>query len=128
MNGSRCEFCFEYFSDNIKLNLHKVLKRASISDPCVVCGKVIPACVSRKRHLESHPMCRVCKVHFKSEDLLSMHKIIHHSSSIPPELLVSTRSDVFICYLCELDFNDASLARIHVNSMHFLLKQIMTSL
>ena len=128
MSGSRCEFCFEYFHDKLKLNLHMVLKRATIPDPCVVCGKVIPACVSRRRHMDTHPMCKCCRVHFKNDDMLAMHKIIHHSSSIPPELLVSRRSDMFVCYLCELDFNDASLARIHINSVHFLLKQIMISL
>lgn len=128
MSGFRCEYCYEYFPDSIKLNLHFILKKSTIPDPCIVCGKVVPGCISRKRHMESHPVCSCCKVHFKSEDLLSMHKIIHHSSSIPPELLVSKRSDMYICYICELDFNDPSLARIHINCMHFLLKQIITSL
>lgn len=120
-----CLYCFKKFESKTQLNSHISEFQPLIKDPCVVCNKNIHDCISRKHHLDSHPMCMKCKIHFKRDEFLSSHKIVHHASEIPEDLFYADDEGHYICYICEQPFSDSLLAQAHVTSRHLILKTIL---
>lgn len=129
MNGKeyRCNSCKKYFGNFEEFDLHAFTNTPQIDDPCIVCDEIILNCASRKKHLETHPKCKKCKIHFKSESFIAAHKIIFHCKDIPRKL-INAEYGIYICYLCDATFADEYLAEIHVNSTHFLLKTIVSNI
>lgn len=125
--SAHCPHCQETFRDRIKLNFH-LLNSASSNDPCVVCKVDIPTCVTRKHHIDSHPMCQHCKIHFKDEENMHLHKIVYHSDTVPENLFLKTAHGWCICYLCDLLFDDAELVNIHIKASHFVIKNTLQHL
>ena len=123
-----CIHCKEEFSDEIKLNLHLIKYMPMVKDPCVVCKNDIPECISRRNHLNSHPSCKICFIHFKSNDFLTLHKITYHSESLPRSLYSRNINQDFICYLCDMSFSDLGLIEIHISCNHFILKNIFSKI
>ena len=123
-----CSYCHQEFSDRVKLTLHVLHLTPKHHDPCVVCDTQIPECVTRKEHLDSHPQCNLCKIHFKCKEFFLLHKIVHHSNNVPNDLYFVTVNERSICYICDLVFADQMLAEIHIRAKHFLLKNIFAKI
>lgn len=121
----RCEHCKKVFSDKIKLNFHKLASKPRIKDPCVICETEVPDCVSRQMHLNSHFACFYCKIHFKSSNKLTLHKIVFHSKELPVDLLMQDHEGDFRCFLCDLKFDDPWLGEIHIKTSHLVVSTVL---
>jgi hypothetical protein len=122
-----CKHCGKEFTDKVKLNFHIQYSMPDEYDPCVVCKANVPTCISRLQHINSHPGCKRCKVHFKSKSDLQLHKVIKHSDDVPAGLYMTTLNGVCICYICELVFSEVCLVEIHIRSQHIILRTIFSN-
>ena len=119
----KCEYCNKLFENEQTLSLHS-FSFTDIKTTCRVCGAYVAQCMKMSEHLETHPSCAFCDKYFSSPKEQTFHKLTKHMDTVPPKLYLSCSYGNSKCFVCNMVFEDSSLADIHTRRDHSILRII----